>query len=195
MVMSPGYDHLIPPAPSDRRAADAVEVALARLRLRPGDRLAQIYKPATCPNNLLETMYWAFRAEPLYWAGHSVAVIRRIYSDFYLPPVDGDRLDGILPNKNARRALALFSRAVNLSYRLEYRRSSTGKKLGVTLYVTALNRAFYDMVSGGQEYLETAYRFLMPARLPVDDVVFETAADYNIYIRAEARLRTRTDNS
>lgn len=193
MVM--GYDHLIPPVPSNRELADATEQILARIALRDPALLSKIYKPQECPAFLLETMYQAFEAGPLYWASNPEAITRRIYERFILPPVDGERLDGILPNKVGVRGLNLFSRAVGLSHRLVYRKSGTGKNLGVTLYVQPLNREFYDGAAGGQTYLAGAYRFLLPARLPVDDIVFETNTEYDVFVRLEGRQRRRVDNS
>ena len=186
VVSEQGYDKSIPPAPSNRRAADAIQAAINHMPDR--GILGDIYKPDRCAAALLETMYWQFRAEPLYWAFNPESVTRRIYANFYVPGDGaGGNPDGILPNKNAIRGLDLFSESIGLAYRLSYRRSATGKKLGVTLYVQALNRDFYDSAPGGQSYLTAAYRFLLPARLPVDGIVFEDNSPFNIYARFDAR--------
>lgn len=180
-MVTQGYPHIISPVPSDRRGADATVVALDQLP--DFGVIGKLYNPQECPERLLEAMYYQFRALPLYWASNPIALRRRIYENFYVPGDGaGGNPDGILPNKGAHRALALFSNAVGVAYRLTFRRSSTGKKLGVTLYVTALNREFFDITPGGQAYLEEAYRFLLPARYVVDGIIFEDNLPLPVYI-------------
>ena len=174
---------ILPPLPSTDEMTALAEVL--RFDIDAGV-IGTLYDTALCPEHLLEAMYQQFEASPLYWSGNDEAVRRAIYASFHLD-TDGytdANPDGILNQKGAERALRLFSEALGLIYRYDIRVTSTGRKVGVTLYITPLGagRDFYVTNPDAQEYLRRAYKFLLPAFLIIDAILFTDRYDLSIGI-------------
>ena len=146
--------------------------------------IGKLYNPDECAASLLEAMYWQFRAAPLYWGRNPEVLTRRVYSQFHLdsPGFTDEYPDGILPNKGGERALTLFSQATQTSYHYEFRKTSTGRKAGITLYIINPTAAAIDYANtpGGQAYLRDAYKFLLPSGIVIDNIIFEDSIDNTI---------------
>lgn len=185
-------EHLLPPVPTTQEMWDFETAITGRFDYGV---IGDLYDTAKCPVHMLETMYHQFGARPLYWSRNPETTARRIYDNFYLdtPGFSAEYKDGILPNKGGDRSLDLFSTAVGTSYYLTFRTNADGEELGVTLHVLPLNREFYDTTQGGREYLERAYRFLLPASLVIDDVVFQDNTPAFIFISADLRQEHYTE--
>ena len=164
---------LLQPIPTTQAMADVEAILKPDIDVRG---IGWIYDPDRCPIGLLEAMYWQFGASPLYWGTNPESVTRAIYNSFYTEDC------GILDHRGGECALTLFSRATETSYHYTWRRNSNGRKVGITLYIPLPTTAAIDYANtpGGTAYLREAYRFLLPDRIRIDDIIYEDSHDTNI---------------
>ena len=97
--------------------------------------------------------------------------------------------DGILGQRRGERALGLFASALGVAYSYTFRRAASGRPLGITLFITPYEstRDYFNSNAAAQEYLKSAFEFLMPDRIEIDDIIyaerFEIELGFNFYLR------------
>ena len=190
MVTSPS---LLPPAPATQEMANA-EAVLAPGGTNPEQgydlrAMGWLFNTERCPAHLLETMLYAFGMQPLYWAGNPESVTRAIHGSLYTYDIETDEECGLFHHRGGECGLRLLSRVTQTYYNYVFRRDPTsGKKLGVTLYISNPDSSAidYSAATGGQAYLSRAYGFMLGDRFVIDQIIFTESFDASIGVHAYA---------
>lgn len=179
---------LLPPIPTTNEQAALYK----QLKIEWDPTLIRtLYDPELCPERMLVHMYEHMGAAPLYYEGNPEDTKRNVYRalNLYRDDFPDGVRDGILGQKGGERALGLFASALGVAYSYTFRRATSGRPLGITLFITPYEttRDYFNSDAAAQEYLKRAFEFLLPDRLVIDDVIyaerFEIGVGVNFYLR------------